>query len=61
MREYYRKNMGEKFDQKAYVSITKRHKFIGQVLKDEQACMVRVGMMIHLAAHVWISKLLIEQ
>ena len=53
--------MGEKFDQKVCVPITKRHEFIGQVLEDEQARMVHIGVMIHLAAHVWISKSLLEQ
>jgi hypothetical protein len=28
--------MGENFDQKACVPITKRHEFIGQVLENEQ-------------------------
>jgi hypothetical protein len=51
----------KKFDQKAYVPITKRHEFIGQALGDRQARVVRVGMMIHSIAHVWISKSLIEQ
>ena len=52
MEKYYSKNMGEKFDQKICVSITKRHKFIGHVLEDEQARVVHIGMMIHSAAHV---------
>jgi hypothetical protein len=44
--------MGEKkFDQKAYVPITKRHEFIGQALGDRQARVVRVGRMIHSATH----------
>jgi hypothetical protein len=59
--KYYRKSMGEKFYQKACVPITKRHEFIGYILEDEQAHVVHVGMKIHLAAHVWISKFLIEQ
>jgi hypothetical protein len=42
----------EKFDQKAYVPITKRHEFIGQALGDRQAGVVRVGMMIYSAAHM---------
>jgi hypothetical protein len=51
--------MGEKkFDQKAYVPITKRHEFIGQALGDRQARVVRVGMMIHSTAHVWIFKVI---
>ena len=57
----YRKNMGEKFDQQACVPITKMHEFIGQVLEDEQARVLRVGVIIHYAAHAWISKLLLEQ
>jgi hypothetical protein len=51
----------EKFDQKACVPITKMHEFIGQALGDRQARVVRVGMMVHSTAHVWISKSLIEQ
>jgi hypothetical protein len=46
--------MGKKFDQKACILITKRDEFIGQVLEDEQACVVRVGI-IHSVAHSWIS------
>lgn len=60
MRKYYRKTW-KNFDQKACVPITKRHEFIGQALGDRQARVVRVGMIIHSAAHVWISKSLIEQ
>jgi hypothetical protein len=50
----------KKFDQKACVPITKRHDFIGHILEDEQARMMRVGIMIHLVAHVWISKSLLN-
>jgi hypothetical protein len=53
--------MGEKFHQKACVPITKRNEFIGYVLEEEQVHVVHVGMMIHLAAHVWNSKFLNEQ
>jgi predicted secreted protein len=60
MRKCYRKIKDENFDKKSYVSVAKRHEFIGHVLEDEQARTVRVGMIIHLATHVWISKSLIE-
>jgi predicted secreted protein len=60
MRKCYRKIKDENFDQKSYVSVAKRHEFIGQVLEDEQARAVRVGMIIHSATHAWISKSLIE-
>jgi hypothetical protein len=53
--------MGEKFDQKACIPITKRHEFIGQILENEQARVLRVGMIIHSTAHAWILKFLIEQ
>jgi hypothetical protein len=42
----------KKFDQKACVLIMKMHEFIGQALGDRQARVVRVGMMIHSAAHM---------
>jgi hypothetical protein len=61
MRKYYRKIVGEKIDQKACIPITKKHEFIGQILENEQARVLRVGMIIHSAAHSWILKLLIEQ
>jgi hypothetical protein len=41
--------MGENFDQKTCVLITKKHEFIGHVLGDEQAHVVRIGMIIHSA------------